>query len=264
MAVVYTHTRLDNNVVFYVGIGAADRPYHKRQRNRHWHNIVNKCGYRVDITHNDICIEEACSIERYLIAFYGRSDQNLGTLVNMTDGGEGTVNISEESKRLQIETAKRNGTYEAMCDRMRLYAKLIDKRGANSNVKRTVYLYDNDGKFAGKYVTIQEACERFGMSSGNVSARMDTGRSVKGYYPFSVYMGDVISEKNRIVSDKSKRGRNNVKKIQICLKEKTTGETLFFDTERDASLFLGKNKSYVSQRVRKGCVDVGRFKIVKH
>ncbi len=97
--VVYTHTRLDNNQVFYVGIGTKRRAYARGGRNKYWYNIVSNHGYMVNITHVDLCWEEACSIEKYLISFYGRSDLKSGTLVNMTDGGEGRLNFSSEAKK---------------------------------------------------------------------------------------------------------------------------------------------------------------------
>lgn len=95
MAIVYTHTRNDNNQVFYVGVGKhSRRAYTKFSRNSHWYNVVNKHGYTVQITHRDVCYEEALSIERYLVSFYGRRDLNAGSLVNLTDGGDGVENPS--------------------------------------------------------------------------------------------------------------------------------------------------------------------------
>ena len=93
MAIVYIHKRLDISDefknVFYVGIGSSiKRPYQNSGRNRYWHNIVNKFGYKIEITHKNICLEEAKSIEMYLISFYGRKDIGLGNLCNVTNGGD--------------------------------------------------------------------------------------------------------------------------------------------------------------------------------
>ena len=50
MAVVYKHTRLDTNEIFYIGIGKTEkRAFSTYSRNKHWHNIVNKAGYTVEI-----------------------------------------------------------------------------------------------------------------------------------------------------------------------------------------------------------------------
>lgn len=97
MAVVYQHRRKDTNEVFYIGIGNENnRPYSKKNRNKHWRNIVNSVGYEVDVLINGCSWEDACKVEVGMIESYGRSDLKLGALVNMTDGGEGNTNPSVE------------------------------------------------------------------------------------------------------------------------------------------------------------------------
>lgn len=107
--IVYRHRRLDTYEVFYVGIGKTERrAYRKHSRNKHWHNIVNKSGYLVEILAEVDTWEEACELEMLLISEYGREDLGLGNLVNMTDGGDGTVGsiFSEEHKRKLSEAKK--------------------------------------------------------------------------------------------------------------------------------------------------------------
>jgi hypothetical protein len=95
MAVVYQHRRKDTNEVFYIGIGKSlSRAYKKVSRNPHWHNVVNKSGFKVDILIQGCSLSEACDIEIGLIKDYGRHDLGLGPLVNQTDGGEGNFNPS--------------------------------------------------------------------------------------------------------------------------------------------------------------------------
>ena len=93
MAIVYRHIRLDKNEPFYIGIGEdPQRPYDrcKSSRNNHWMNIIKKTEYRVDILFDDLTWEEACEKEKEFIKLYGRKDLGTGTLVNLSDGGEGT------------------------------------------------------------------------------------------------------------------------------------------------------------------------------
>jgi hypothetical protein len=113
MAIVYIHRRKDIEDpflnVFYVGISKNyRRPTIKYKRNSMWNRIVKKHGYQIEITHQDLCWEEACAIERYLISFYGRHDLGLGNLANMTDGGDGAVNFirSEEQNKAHSEKMK--------------------------------------------------------------------------------------------------------------------------------------------------------------
>lgn len=92
MALVYIHRRKDTNEVFYVGRGVnKTRPYSKANRNKYWHNIVNKVGYTVEIIIEGISWEEAGIKEMEVIKQYGRKDLNEGNLVNMSDGGEGNT-----------------------------------------------------------------------------------------------------------------------------------------------------------------------------
>ena len=106
MAIVYQHKRKDTGEVFYVGIGKLERrAFDKISRYKPWKDFVKNHEYEIEITHRDIIWEEACSIEKYLISFYGRRDLNQGSLVNMTDGGEGTKNLSQES-RLKMSVNK--------------------------------------------------------------------------------------------------------------------------------------------------------------
>lgn len=263
MAIVYTHTRLDNNQVFYVGIGKhSRRAFDKRGRNKHWYNVVNKHGYRVDITHKDLCWEEVCSIEKYLIAFYGRSDLNAGLLVNMTDGGEGVRNVSVMSKIKQLETAKANGTYQAMCDRMRYYSSTIDRSGANSSIRKEIYVYSSEGVFLNNYVTISSFAKEINARIGHLCKRMDSGRHVKGYYTFSKHMGERLSVDQYLVSDLSARSRSNAKKTPVILYDNSTSEELFFETSKDASLFLGKQRSYISKKILRESLYIDNYKIV--
>jgi hypothetical protein len=100
MAVVYEHIRKDTNEVFYVGKGETpSRAFSKHNRNRYWKNIVNKTDYTVEIIHSDITQDEACELEKHLIFLYGRKDLGLGSLVNMTDGGDGGINPSIETRK---------------------------------------------------------------------------------------------------------------------------------------------------------------------
>ena len=90
MAIVYKHIRLDTNEVFYIGIGTKKRrAYSQYKRSKHWHSVVKKARHTVELLHEDIDWDTACQIEKELIKLHGRKDLGLGTLVNMTDGGDG-------------------------------------------------------------------------------------------------------------------------------------------------------------------------------
>jgi hypothetical protein len=109
MAFVYRHIRLDKNEPFYIGISKDPyRPFEKRGRNKYWSRIANKTEYKVDILFDDLSYEDAKKKEIEFISLYGRKDLKTGCLVNMTDGGEGSLNVivSEKTRQLLSQNNK--------------------------------------------------------------------------------------------------------------------------------------------------------------
>lgn len=129
---VYRHRRLDNNNIFYIGISSNfERPYHtKSNRNKFWNNIVNKTNYEVEIVATDLFKEDAKELEVFMISLYGRSNLGLGTLSNLTNGGEGTTGYkhTQETKlKISKATKKRMSNPEYL-------QKMID---CNTGTKRS-------------------------------------------------------------------------------------------------------------------------------
>jgi len=96
---VYRHLK-PNGEVFYIGIGRAKnykRANSKYGRNSYWTNLVNKYGYHAEILSHNLSVDEAKDLEVLLISWYKRIDCCGGTLVNLTDGGDG-YNPSEETR----------------------------------------------------------------------------------------------------------------------------------------------------------------------
>jgi len=111
MAYVYRHIRLDKNEPFYIGIGSDKkykRAYKKIQRNIFWNRIVNKTDYEVEILIDDLTWEEACEKEKEFISLYGRRDLKSGTLVNLTNGGEGMLgSIVKDETKIKLSKANK-------------------------------------------------------------------------------------------------------------------------------------------------------------
>ena len=101
MSIVYRHIRLDENEPFYIGIGKTIiRANSHYKRSKLWKRIVNKYGYNVEILFEDLTWEQACEKEKEFITLYGRKDLNTGTLVNLTEGGEGSVGYKHTKESL--------------------------------------------------------------------------------------------------------------------------------------------------------------------
>lgn len=103
--VVYRHLK-PNGEVFYIGIGDSKRAHSKKGRSQFWRRIVDKYGYEVQVLKENLTWEDACELECILIDYYGRRDLGLGNLVNLTDGGEGAVNPSEETRKKMSDAKK--------------------------------------------------------------------------------------------------------------------------------------------------------------
>ena len=144
MAYFYRHIRLDKNEPFYIGIGSDinyQRAYNYQRRTKYWKNITNKTQYKVEILLDNLTWDEACNKEIEFIKLYGRVDLNGGSLVNMTDGGEGQYGrkISEETR---IKMSKPNSDktnlkikqYHSSCLD---YSYLKNKAGCKKGIKKS-------------------------------------------------------------------------------------------------------------------------------
>ena len=103
---IYEHWRPDTNTCFYVGKGTARRAWVMSNRNPHHKAIQSKLtsmGLSIDIkiVVSNLTEEAAFLVERDRIAFYGRDN-----LSNMTGGGEGISNPSEEVRKKQSDANK--------------------------------------------------------------------------------------------------------------------------------------------------------------
>jgi hypothetical protein len=113
MAYIYRHIRLDKNEPFYIGIGNDEnykRSKIKSNRSIYWKNVTNKTVYEIEILLDNLTWEQACQKEIEFISLYGRKDLFTGTLVNMTNGGEGTPGIKRsEEYKLKLSERQKDG-----------------------------------------------------------------------------------------------------------------------------------------------------------
>lgn len=96
MFYIYFHINPITKEVFYVGKGYANRAYevNKHRRSNFWNNIVNKYGEPIIVIVKDNISEKyAFLLEKAYIKIFGRRDLNEGTLVNMTNGGDGLAGL---------------------------------------------------------------------------------------------------------------------------------------------------------------------------
>lgn len=113
---MYFHTRLDTNVVFYIGITGQKtmrRAYDRKQRNSHWKNIYAKTKIKVDIVFTNLTKENALLAERAFISFYKRVKDG-GTLCNIEAGGKvGNFPSTETRQKLRERVLGKKWTKES-------------------------------------------------------------------------------------------------------------------------------------------------------
>jgi hypothetical protein len=107
---VYAHINPLRGEIFYIGKGTKGRACFKINRSKHWHSIVNKYGYIIDILEDNLTEEVAFQREVYYIKRIGRSDKGLGPLVNHTDGGEGASGYKHSQETIHRISKARKGT----------------------------------------------------------------------------------------------------------------------------------------------------------
>ena len=126
---LYFH-RKPNGEIFYVGIGKDYRPFDfVNARNRFWHSIVKKYGLpKVEIILSNISWQHACYAECWCIRMFGRRDLNNGTLVNLTDGGDGVISWGTFEER-SLNAKNRIGNDEkAALMRSKITPEIASKR----------------------------------------------------------------------------------------------------------------------------------------
>jgi len=199
---LYRHIRLDKNEPFYIGVGHIDlekssyykRAHSKVHRNTYWKNIVKSTNYIVEIIYQTDSKEIAFRKEIEFISLYGRKDLGLGTLCNMTNGGEGTTCHNKEwtlnqSKRMQGNSRRKDiphsedikikitqavkdfyKTSKGIEERKRRSerAKIANKKGRPSNKIKVMQL-DLDGTVIKIWDSSKEAAEELKTHSTSIT-----------------------------------------------------------------------------------------------
>ena len=182
--VVYIHRKKTDYTIFYVGIGKPSRPYRDKGRSSLWNNTVKKHGYYIEVILEKLSKEEACEIEIYLIKQFGRRNLRKGTLVNLTDGGEGSLGqvyseeyrrkISEASKgrkhsdetKKKISEANKGNTY----NKGKKISEEAKKKISENNAKSKKVIDTVTGKI---YKSAREASEGINMNYGTLSNKLN-------------------------------------------------------------------------------------------
>jgi hypothetical protein len=228
--VVYLHIRKDTNEVFYVGIGNTKRPYSKRNRNEYWKNIVNKCGYDVKILYTNLDWQTACSIEIELIKKYGRKDLGEGTLVNNTNGGDGTNGaiLSDKTKKRMSES--RIGKTHSDETKQKMSKSAIGNTASFGIVRSDEY--------KSKLSKIQKEVNR------NIEVRIKKSNSLKNYTKTKEHCNNISKSKKGISQPISFVEKRGTSVLQYDLVGNLLNEFLSLRRASDSS---GISRHYINQ-----------------
>ena len=240
---LYRHIRLDKNEPFYIGIGHTDkdkydRAYTKNKRNYFWKNIVNNTDYEVEIVYETSIKDEIFEKEKEFIKLYGRRDLGNGTLVNLTDGGEFSINKSRYSVEKQLKTAKKNGSYYINIERIK---KMSFKKGQRNQIKKT-FLYTDKGIFLNSFDSMKECGEYTKCHTSNMARYIAKKESHNGY----IYSNDFLGDNINLSSYKIKKGKN--KPVAKLDTNKNIIET--YPSMTNAAENNNTKKSYISKAIK--------------
>ena len=194
---VYSHTRLDKNEVFYIGIGtinnrdAYKRSKAKDKRNNIWNNITKKTKYSIQILMESTDYDIIKAEEIRLIALYGKIKDKTGILSNISDGGEGntgykpTKEIIEAQRQRMLGRKASKETKEkiSLAQRNKKVSKEVGLKISESKKGKKVNKSDNRKKYLKHLSTglvfpsILQAAKHFDIRSNMLGRDLISGRN---------------------------------------------------------------------------------------
>lgn len=255
----YIHCKPDGTP-FYVGKGALRRAKYLGERNQYHQATVNKYGKDNILIGMLECSTDkiALALEVGIIKCMKRSGVKL---TNFTDGGEGTVNPTPESRKRMSDAAKKRGVSEA-CHAARVVAKtgkpISDEQKARQSAAMTGKRFTEEHKR-----NISASAKKRGMSQAVLDAAKEASTGRKQ----TVEEKNKRSESMKLFWDLKGRKQKIEKQKGNCWDSRKTRSVyvdgVFFKTMKQAASYIGVSSGAVLYALKKTGYTKGR-KVTEH
>ena len=250
---IYVHCTLDEDIPFYIGKGKKNRCKHHSDRSDWWKRIVAKHDYYIKILEINLTQEVALSKEKeYILKFGRRQFKNGGTLVNLTDGGDGVSGkiFTDEEREALSKKFKENPELWSSGKRGEYFGVSIFgtdnqnyvNRGELNPLSKKVVKLSLKGEFIEMYNSVLEAAVDNNTSGSAVSCScLNKRHQLKGY----VYRFLDDYEKGNLNITKGKTSKKMINKLDLH-----TNEILQTFNSASETKNFGFNPTNVSQVCR--------------
>lgn len=231
---LYRHIRIDTGIPFYVGIGTKigrcktckcdySRAFSKYSRTSCWKNIINITDYKVEILLESDNYEFIKQKEIEFIVLHGRRDLEKGTLVNMTDGGDGMLGATGRSNGMSLKVFVYNYSGNFIChyDSILLAEKDLNisrvsistciKNNKHQNLKYMFF-----GEFKGEKITPQKKFFRNYHSKKDITVLHLNGEIFKTFESVTEASTFFKTGRDTIVDNCNKEIKTVYKKYYLC------------------------------------------------
>lgn len=178
MFYIYFHINKESGEIFYVGKGSGKRAYVKSHRSIYWKRIVAKYGYEIVIKEDFLTEKESAEREIYWISLIGRKDLGNGSLINFTDGGEGTTGrLVDEKTRLAVALSN------ATRPKSKVQSSIVGSRykgkfGSQHNRSKSVRCIETGAVYGSQ----SEAQRVLNLGGGSISWAVKHGKPIYGMH----------------------------------------------------------------------------------
>ena len=189
---------------YYIGKGKKGRAYGYHRR-----TPVPKDKSKIIILKENLSEKEAFTYEKEMIKFYGRKDLGTGILMNWTDGGEGTSNPSQETRRRMMESKadyykERPEMYGGSLGRTKEQHSADSARAAQKGiVKWTKDKWENDPEWASEQ---RERSRQVGLRNAELGIGIASlTKEQRSANTKALFEGEDGEERKEFLRKKSKR-----------------------------------------------------------